>query len=89
MECANSRPAAEYQQSRFLTDNSGGSDARNRGEHLVMPRRRQNLEHQVATAELYARVAGGFVAITPAVLPGSSARFFRGRAPQAPGVAAV
>ena len=44
MECANSRPAMEYERSRFLTDNSGGSDARNRGEHLVMPRRRQNLE---------------------------------------------
>ena len=47
-----------------------------------MPRRRQNLEHQVAGLAPLMRVAGGFLELGPAVLPGSAARFFRGAVPR-------
>jgi hypothetical protein len=69
MECANSRLAMEYQRSRFPTGNSGGSDARNRGEHLVMPRRRRNLERQVAGTAPLVRVAGGYLEFAPGIAP--------------------
>ena len=52
-----------------------------------MPRRNPNLEHDVAGTELYVRLASGLVEIGPAVLPGSSARFHKGCAAQAPAVA--
>jgi hypothetical protein len=79
----------EYQRSRLLTDNSGGSDARNRGEHLVMPRRRQNLEHRAAGTAPLVRAGDGFVELGPAVLPTSAMRFWRGSGRRADGVPLV
>ena len=51
-----------------------------------MPRRRRNLERDVAGVELFVRLAApngeiGFLPIAPAIRPDSSMRFHRGVAP--------
>jgi hypothetical protein len=51
-----------------------------------MPRRRHNSERDVVGAEIFVRLGDGFLEISPAALPGSPARFYRGtRPPTCPG----